>query len=126
MHCNIVQITLDFAQISNICEAWQLSDARQMADACEPRLGGQVLFLVIVLAAIIGGLLTIALAYPMGLAVAVMAAPMGASVAAVLVVGYLALRRSNVRARQARAQAPLADPYKPHDASANFDPLSPA
>ena len=83
-----------------------------MTGAYEPKLGGQLVFHIIVLAAMISGLLTVLLVYPMGLAVAVMAAPLGASMAAVLVVGYLSLRASQNRTRQARAQAPLADPYR--------------
>jgi membrane protein implicated in regulation of membrane protease activity len=73
---------------------------RQKAGAYGPRLGGQSVFVVIMLAAMIGGLLTVLLVYPMGLAVALLAAPVGASVSAVLLVSYFALRRSNVRPRR--------------------------
>ena len=75
---------------------------RQAADDRGPRLEGQSVFVVILPPAAIGGLLTVMLAYPMGLAVAVMAAPVGASVSAVLLVSYLTLRRSNGRTRPSR------------------------
>ena len=84
------------------------------------------MLVVIVLAAVIGGLLTVALAYPLGFAFAVLAAPLGASVSAVVVLSYLALRPSNKGARKAGTPASDADPYKTHNASANSDPLSPA
>ena len=82
------------------------------------------MLLVIVIVAMMGGLLTAALAFPLGLAIALMAAPLGASMSAVLGLSYLALRASYNH--KTRAQAPSAGAYKPHEASAKSDPLSPA
>lgn len=78
------------------------------------------MFVVIVLAAMSGGLLAVVLTYPLGLADVVMVAPWGASVSALLAVVYIALRASLDSTQRGRARAPQADTYKPHDAPADL------
>lgn len=78
---------------------------------------------IISLAAIMGGLVTATLTYPLGLAVSFMAAPVGGSVSALLVASIVAMRRTHASAQKPSVIGSRADAQSPRGAQAHKDPI---